>query len=170
VKDDAIEALIRHGDEAAAETLIKRYYAPILRYCRRHCSDMGKAEDLTQETFLKLFAGIGSYQEKQQFKAYLYTIAHHLCIDESRKVLMYPLEQEDEPICEPKELRQVEDQMEIKEMLGTLSEEQREAILLRFGEELTYKEIAAVMRCSLRTAQSRVRGALKVLKNQHGRM
>jgi RNA polymerase sigma-70 factor (ECF subfamily) len=167
VNDDALVALIRTGNEAAAETLIKRYYTPILRYCRRHCSDWGRAEDLTQETFLKLFAGIGAYQEKQQFKAYLYTIAHHLCIDESRKILMYPLEQETEPIYEPKELRQVEDQMEIQELLGILSEEQREAVLLRFSEQLTYKEIAAVMGCNFRTAQSRVRGALRVLKNQH---
>jgi RNA polymerase sigma-70 factor (ECF subfamily) len=170
VNDDALVALIRHGDEAAAEALIKRYYPPILRYCRRHCSDCGKAEDLTQETFLKLFAGIGAYQEKQQFKAYLYTIAHHLCIDDSRKVLMYPLEQEDELVYEPNELRQVEDQMEIREMLEILSGEQREAILLRFGEELTYKEIAAVMGCNLRTAQSRVRGAIKALKRRYSRL
>ncbi|WP_418374097.1 RNA polymerase sigma factor, partial [Agathobacter sp.] len=46
------------GNENAAEELIKRYYTSILRYCRWHCSNLEKAEDLTQETFLKLFKNL----------------------------------------------------------------------------------------------------------------
>lgn len=93
--DDLIEQ-IRLGDEKAAEELIRRYYTAILRYCKNHCFNQEKAEDLTQETFLKLFKNLSGYKGKRKFKAYLYTIANHLCIDESRKIEAYPLKDEEE--------------------------------------------------------------------------
>ena len=95
LSDDELVEQILLGNENAAEELIKRYYTSILRYCRWHCSNLEKAEDLTQETFLKLFKNLSRYKGKKKFKAYLYTIANHLCIDESRKVEFYPLEDEE---------------------------------------------------------------------------
>ena len=95
LSDDKLVEQILLGNENAAEELIKRYYTSILRYCRWHCSNLEKAEDLTQETFLKLFKNLSGYKGKKKFKAYLYTIANHLCIDESRKVEFSPLEDEE---------------------------------------------------------------------------
>ncbi len=94
--DDALVEQIRLGDEKAAEELIRRYYTSVLRYCKRQCFNLEKAEDLTQETFLKLFKNLSGYKEKGKFKAYLYTIANHLCIDESRKMKECSLENEGE--------------------------------------------------------------------------
>ena len=111
--DDELIERIGHGDENAAETLINRYYAAILRYCKRHCHNLEKAEDLTQETFLKLFKNLSGYKGKQRFKAYLYTIANHLCIDESRKIQLYSLEHEEEIRYECGKMRQIEDNSEI---------------------------------------------------------
>ncbi len=56
--DDDLVERIKLGDEKAAEELIKRYYTSILRYCKRQCFNPEKAEDLTQETFLKLFKNL----------------------------------------------------------------------------------------------------------------
>ena len=53
LSDDELVEQILLGNENEAEELIKRYYTSILRYCRWHCSNLEKAEDLTQETFLK---------------------------------------------------------------------------------------------------------------------
>ena len=75
LSDDELVEQILLGNENAAEELIKRYYTSILRYCRWHCSNLEKAEDLTQETFLKLFKNLSGYKGKKKFKAYLYTIA-----------------------------------------------------------------------------------------------
>ena len=119
-----------------------------------------------QETFLKLFQSLPGYQGKKKFKAYLYTIANHLCIDESRKMRTYSLENEEELKQECGELRRVEDNMEIKRLLAFLTEEQREAVILRFGEQLTFGEIAKIMGCNMRTAQSRVRNALKIMRKE----
>ena len=70
MNDDKLVERIMLGDEKAAEELIKRYYTPILRYCKRQCFNLEKAEDLTQETFLKLFKNLSGYKEKRKFKAY----------------------------------------------------------------------------------------------------
>lgn len=164
--DDALVEQIRLGDEKAAEELIRRYYTSVLRYCKRQCFNLEKAEDLTQETFLKLFKNLLGYKEKGKFKAYLYTIANHLCIDESRKMKECSLENEEEIRDECDELRRIEDKSEIGYLLNVLSPEQREAVILRFGEELSFWEIAKVMGCNMRTAQSRVRNALKIMRKE----
>lgn len=166
MNDDDLVEQIRLGDEKAAEELIKRYYTSILRYCKRQCFNLEKAEDLTQETFLKLFKNLSGYKGKRKFKAYLYTIASHLCIDESRKMETYPLENEEQIKYECDEMRRIEDKSEINYLLNTLSPEQREAVILRFGEQLEFREIAEVMGCNMRTAQSRVRNALKIMRRE----
>lgn len=178
MSDDELVEQIQLGNEDAATELIKRYYASVLRYCRWHCSCIEEAEDLTQETFLKLFKSIPKYKGKGKFKMYLYTIANHLCIDESRKVRLYPLEDEENLVHggltqrslvqENDGIHRVEDQEEISYFLRILSPEQREAVILRFDEQLSFAEIAKVMGCNIRTAQSRVRWALKKMrKGQH---
>lgn len=164
--DDDLVEQIRLGNEDAAEELINRYYTSVLRYCRRHCFNAEKAEDLTQETFLKLFKNLSGYQGKRKFKAYLYTIANHLCIDESRKIKVFSLENEEEIQYECDEMHRIENQSEIDALLNILSPEQREAVILRYGEQLGFREIAEVTGCNLRTAQSRVRSALQMMRKE----
>ena len=168
LSDDKLIEQIKCGDKQAAEELITRYYASILRYCRWHCSSAEKAEDLAQETFYKLFRNISGYKGKRKFKAYLYTIANRLCIDESRKKPLYSIEDEEIIIDECNEILRLEDKEEINYLLSILSPEQREAIILRFGEQLEFHEIARVMGCNMRTAQSRVRNGLKIMRKEHG--
>lgn len=166
LSDDELVEQILLGNENAAEKLIKRYYTSILRYCRWHCSNLEKAEDLTQETFLKLFQNLSGYQGKKKFKSYLYTISNHLCIDESRKVVFSPLEEEENILSEDNDISRLVDRSEINYLLNFLSSEQREAVILRYGEQLEFGEIAKVMGCNLRTAQSRVRNALKIMRKE----
>ena len=70
---------------------------------------------------------------------------------------------------ESSEIRLIEDQNEIERLLTSLPDDQREAILLYFEEELTYKEIGKILGIPPRTAQSRVKNGLKKLKRQKGR-
>lgn len=160
--DDELIERIRDGDEAGAEELITRYYPAILRYCRWHCADDARAEDLTQETFLRVFKNLPEYRKKDKFKSWLYTIANHLCIDESRKTTWHVLD--DNLLDEHSVFSGVENREEVERLLQKLSPEQREAVILRFGEQLSFKEIAKVTNCSMRTAQSRVRCALEIMR------
>ncbi len=168
MSDDELVEKIKSGDEAATEELIDRYYGAILRYCSWHCAAPEKAEDLTQETFLKLFRSLSAYRSKNKFKSYLYTIANRLCIDESRKISFYSLEDAEGIADRKNDIAQVENRADIRRLLAVLSEEQREAVILRFGQELGFSEIAKVMGCSMRTAQSRVRNGLKLMKKEFG--
>ena len=169
MRDDELIAQIRCGDEQAAQELIKRYYPSVLRYCKWHCSNMVEAEDLTQETFFRLFKSLPKYNDKKKFKAYLYTIANRLCIDESRKKQFYPLMDEENVADEYSAIHRIDDKEEIDYLLSFLSAEQKEAVILRYGEQLSYSEIARVMGCNMRTAQSRVRNALKIMRKERAR-
>ena len=172
MSDEELVEQIQLGNENAAEELIRRYYSSIFRYCRWHCSGLEKAEDLTQETFLKLFRNLPHYDGKkkgrttQKFKAYLYMIANRLCIDESRRQRIYPLEDEESIVNERNEISRIDDKEEIRYLLSVLSSEQREAVILRFGEQLSFAEIAEITGCNIRTAQSRVRNALAVMRKE----
>lgn len=166
MSDDELVEQIRLGDEDAAEALVRRYYSAILRYCRWHCESREKAEDLTQETFLRLFKSIHSYDRKKKFRAYLYTIASHLCIDESRKRKTEPLENADALADGKNVFVRAEEREEVNRLLEFLNAEQREAVILRYGEQLSYGEIARITGCNMRTVQSRVRNALKIMRER----
>ena len=77
LSDDELVEQILLGNENAAEELIKRYYTSILRYCRWHCSNLEKAEDLTQETFLKLFKNLSRYKGKKMYNSVLSILLLH---------------------------------------------------------------------------------------------
>lgn len=163
MSDDELINRIRQGDEAAAEELIRRWYPPILRYCRWRCGS-ADAADLTQETFLRLFRSLAGYREGGGFKGYLFSIASRLCIDENQKAPLYPLE-DGEGLADARDpFGQVEDRDELRDLLVELPPEQREAVLLRFGQRLSYRDIAVATGCNIRTAQSRVRYALSAMR------
>lgn len=164
-KDDVLIRQAKAGDENAAELLIRRYYSSVLRYCRWHCPNIETAEDLTQETFIRLFRHLKEYRDKGTFKAYLYTIANHLCIDESRRISTSPLDDMNMPAADDA-IHRIEEKDQIRYLLKFLSPEQREAVLLRFEESLSFTEIARITGCSLRTAQSRVRNGLKIMRKE----
>jgi RNA polymerase sigma-70 factor (ECF subfamily) len=73
---------------------------------------------------------------------------------------------DEEIVKECTEMFQIEDRDEIQYLLRKLSPEQKEAVILRYGEQLSYMEIAKVMECNLRTAQSRIRSALKIMRKK----
>jgi RNA polymerase sigma-70 factor (ECF subfamily) len=166
VEDEELVVRIKAGDEDAARELVERYYGAILRYCRWHCQGAERAEDLTQETFFKLFRNLPEYEERKKFRPYLYTIASRLCVDESRRVRLYSLEDEEGLGEESREIRQVENREELSHLLEKLPPELKEVIFLRFGGELSYLEIARITGSNMRTVQSRIRKALKIMRQE----
>ena len=138
------------------------YYDRVYRFLLALSGDPNQAEDLTQEVFLHLFRTIGSYREQGQFRAYLYRIAYCLCVDAARQRKTEPLPEDMADTLMPFEA--VENRDMAERLLANLPPEQREAVLLRYGEGLKYREIAAVTGQPLRTVQSRVRKALKTLR------
>ena len=164
MNDEKLIRQIQCGHTEYADELIERYYSSILRYCTWHCYHADRAEDLTQETFLRVFRNIGSFELKGSFKTYLYTIARHLCIDENRK--QTALELEDTIPVEDKNLQTVRDREQINYLLSLLNPVQREVILLHCGQQLSFREISQILNIPARTVQSRVRAALAILRKE----
>lgn len=164
VRDDELIKQIKHGYIEYADVLIERHYSSILRYCAWHCSNTERAEDLTQETFLRVFKDFSQYHDRGKFRAYLYTVARHLCIDESRKQRLYAL---DEEVRDSKDyFTEVENRAEINLLLKRLSPSQHEAVILRYAEGLSFREISQITGVPIRTVQSRVRLALSIMRKE----
>ncbi|MCR5254734.1 MAG: RNA polymerase sigma factor [Acetatifactor sp.] len=168
MKDDLLIKRIRAGDEDAAEKIVRRYYAQVMRFCKWQCNNTDMSEDLTQETFLKVFRCLGQYKKRGHFKAWLFCVARSVCMDELRK---RRIEYEpDTDICEIEDeydgIRHAEDASEIRELLSHLPDEQKEALILRYMSGFSYREMGDILNIPYRTAQSRVNLAIKTLRQK----
>ncbi|MDO4281783.1 MAG: sigma-70 family RNA polymerase sigma factor [Peptococcaceae bacterium] len=165
------EVLIRRmlaGDETAAEALVERYYAEILRYCLWHVPSRDVAEDAAQETFLKFLRYVERYEHRGKCRAFLYQIARTTCVDFYRRAPELPLENQPE-LADDGGMAEAQSAMFLRALVTRLPEGQREIVLLRFGQSLTLREIAAVTDLPLRTVQSRLRAAMKRLRKDFER-
>lgn len=174
VTDQALMQAIKKGDQAALEAFIHRYHAPVLTYVEHLLHNREKAEDIVQETFLKLLVQLRDHAIPGHVAAWLYRVAANLCRDywksagyrREKPVLDQVQEQRDRhsqvmEICMHRETR-----MELIMLLNELSEPQREIVILRFYRELKLHEIAEVMACPLGTVKSRLFHALRFLKSR----
>lgn len=167
-REDKLIQRMEQGDTEAVEELIEMFYADILRYCLFHVRDRSLAEDAAQETFLKVIRFHDRYTSSRgKFKPFLYQIAANTCIDIGRRTRQTEVSLEQLT----KEVSYVERGYEdarsdvaLKQLLRSLPDELQELVLLKYGQDLTLREIAQVTDLPLRTVQSRLRAALKRLK------
>ena len=167
LSDDKLVEQILLGNENAAEELIKRYYTSILRYCRWHCSNLEKAEDLTQETFLKLFKNLSGYKGKKNLRLIYTQLQIIYVLMESRKVEFYPLEDEENIVHEYNDIVRLEDRAEISYFLNFfISQNKGKQLFYALENNLVLERLTKVMGCNMRTAQSRIRNALKIMRKE----
>lgn len=169
-REDELIQRIEQGEFEAVDELFTMFYPEILRYCLWHAPGRGLAEDAAQETFLKVIRYFDRYTHKGRFKSFLYQIAANTCIDMRRKNRLseVPLEGAAEEIgyLEPA-FEDIHSDIAFRQLIHSLPEDQQEIILLRFGQDLTLREISGVLHMPLRTVQSRPRSALKKLKAEN---
>ncbi len=163
----------RNGDNKPLEILVGRYKDKIFSSILFLVRDKYLAEDLFQDTFIKIIDTIrdNSYTEKGKFLSYAIRIAHNICVDHYRKVKRVQLaEANDNSNLEEvlnlyedaadKNIIQLQTSDRIRQLLDMLSEEQREVVILRNFADLSFKEIAEMTNCSINTAIGRMRYAL----------
>jgi RNA polymerase sigma-70 factor, ECF subfamily len=180
-------AAIAHGlkkqDPELLDRLIELYQHRLLRYLLFLTGKREVAEDLFQETWIRVLLRGAQYNGKARFDTWLFTIARNLVIDLSRKRTMSSLDAmneggEDERPFEivmagPSPLEQFqarEDSAEVGEVLLKLEPSYREVLVLRFYEELSLEEIAGVTRAPLSTVKSRLYRGLAALKPEVERL
>src|SRR6266702_3349312 len=180
-------AAIAHGlkrqDPELLDQLIEMYQHRLLRYLLFLTGKREVAEDLFQETWMRVLLRGGQYNGKARFDTWLFTIARNLVIDLSRKRTMASLDE----MCDttddgrafeiaadgPSPLEQFqsrEDRAEVSEVLLKLEANYREVLVLRFHEEMSLEEIASVTKAPLSTVKSRLYRGLVALKPEIERL
>src|SRR5580700_11112757 len=174
-------AAIAHGlkrqNPELLDQLIELYQHRLLRYLLFLTGKREVAEDLFQETWMRVLLRGAQYNGKARFDTWLFTIARNLVIDLSRKRHMASLDEmseggEDERPFEvaidgPSPFEQFatrEDRAEVAEVLLKLEPNYREVLMLRFHEEMSLEEIASVTHAPLSTVKSRLYRGLAALK------
>lgn len=173
VSEAALISAYIHGDDKAFEPLVKKSKSKIYTTIYLIVKDRYIAEDLLQETYIKAIDVLksGRYNEEGKFMPWIVRIAHNLAIDYFRKDKRYPtIVLEDGSIVfnsfefsedSYEDIQLKKDQIvNIRELVKKLPDEQREVLMLRHYEELSFQEIADMTQVSINTALGRMRYAL----------
>lgn len=176
---DTDVARLRRGDLNGLSKLIARYQNRLYRYLLRIVRQPVEAEDLFQQTWLKLVEKIGSFDESRNFDTWLFTLARNLAIDHLRRLRPQSL---DEPLADCEHGETVADRIpsedhapfdhalaterraQLVEAMAALPMMYREVLALRFEEEMKIEEIAHVMGIPVSTVKARLRRSLGQLR------
>ena len=175
--DQLVQAALK-GSADAYRCLVERYQRPVLSVIARMVRDPGLAEDLTQESFVRAFQRLASFEQGRSFSSWLFKIAHNRTIDhlrrkqrptvpleatnasgeESWEVLEAPDHQSPQRLAESSELG-----LAIDRALAGLRPNYRQILMLRFQAGLSYQEIAEAMEVSLASVKVLLHRARKQL-------
>lgn len=161
-EDKALIEAFQSGDEFAFVSLYNRYKSPVYAFCVKMLGDRAAAQDVLQETFLRVYENRDRLLNTGSFKAWVFTIARNQCLNalrrSSRRV---PLDEETARLTpgiqEAGAPLERSEQVElINRFLNQLHEDYREVLILREYQNLSYEEIAAVTRSTLSAVKSRL--------------
>jgi RNA polymerase sigma-70 factor (ECF subfamily) len=161
--DEALMLEFQRGSREAFDELFTRYRGPLFGFFRRRLASDERAEDLTQETFLVVIRATERYEPRALVRTYLYSIALKLVASERRKQARSPVPLDDSP--EPAVDDPSEEVVWVRQALGRLEEREREILMLREYEQLSYDEIARLLRIPVNTVRSRLFRSRMALKN-----
>jgi RNA polymerase sigma-70 factor (ECF subfamily) len=175
----AIARGLKRGDPELLDQLIETYQHRLMRYLVFLTGKHEVAEDLFQETWIRVLRRGAQYNGEARFDTWIFTIARNLVIDLSRKRKMQsldemcdatlherPFEIMEETPSPLEQFRGREDAAEVVAVLHTLEPSYREVLTLRFHEEMSLDEIAGITRAPLSTVKSRLYRGLAALKPQ----
>lgn len=177
--DEALMERVRRGDESALAELIRRYEQPLFNYIAKMLGNRTDAEDIFQETFLRVHLHGNRFWFNAPFRPWVYRIATNLCKDRLRyrkrrpevpaSVLANedwpdPLAHWEEHRARPDEAAQVRERADaMKRALADLSIKHRAVFLMAHQEGLSYQEIARALRIPVGTVKSRMNKAVAQL-------
>ena len=168
--DEYLMQLVQQHDESAFSTLVQRHTQSIHAFVYRMCNDRGEAEDITQETFLRLWQRATQWQpNKVLFTTWLHQIARNLCIDRFRKQqsLQRKLQVSDEEPSDQlaKSVEMQEQLSVIQKTFSALPERQRTALILCQVQGWSQRDAAEVLNTTVNGIQSLIGRARRALRD-----
>ena len=166
----------RKADKDAACELLRIHYTDVYSYLRRLCGSAADAEDLTQQTFLKVWSSLGSFAGRSKFSTWLYRIAHNTYIDFQRGNAGNIRDRSDQwwaecidknpgPFANAAE-RQLA--RRLYETVDQLDEDKKQIIHLHYYQGLSIRETANVLGIATSTVKYRLREVLRILRVKVG--
>jgi RNA polymerase sigma-70 factor (ECF subfamily) len=172
ISDEELIEKFQHGDIYAYELIVKRYKDQLLNFVYRFLGNQEEAEDVVQETFLRVYRNRHAYKRVAKFSTWIYTIAGNLARTELRRrhrrrifslshmgVDDREYEISDEVFSPETHVNTVLKEEVIQKEINKLSPKFREVIILRDIQELSYEEISKIIRVPIGTVKSRVNRA-----------
>ncbi len=159
---------VKLGDKSAFSSLVLRHQRGILRLGLRFVKDLGQAEDIVQEAFIKAYEKLSTFEGRASFKSWLYQIALNTARNKLRETRRETVDVENVhlsvgPVGESALVHTAIADLLSKEV-EKLPFRQRTALVLRVYEDLNFNEIAEIMECPYDTAKANYRHALMKLK------
>jgi RNA polymerase sigma-70 factor (ECF subfamily) len=155
--DEQLMIAFSRGQTDAFSVLFARYKQPLFGFFRRRVADPAQAEELTQETFLAVLRAAARYQATALFRTYLYAVGFKILRAHRRKAAFRAtFLGEQPPDREPAIDNAIETQALMRQAVGKLERLDREVLLLREFEQLSYAEIAGLLGLPLNTVRSRL--------------
>lgn len=159
--DRSLIEAFQSGDEFAFVALYNRYKGPVYAFCVKMLLDRAAAEDVLQETFVRVYENRERLTRPGSFKAWLFTIARNQCLNQLRRQGRQVPLGDTEPHAPAREtpfsqLMKSEQVDLVNAYLAQLKPEYREVLVLREYQNLSYEEIAAVTRNTLSSVKSRL--------------
>lgn len=177
--DEELMALVRLGTRPAFRVLVVRHAEKVAGFCARLTGDPSSAPEIAQEVWLAIWDARERWEPRATFRAYLYTVAfsrarNHVRSRRRRAAVFAPEPVEVEAVAsggalEIDRLLERERRERVFEAVSELPEAMREAVILRFVDELSYEEMEAVLSANASTLRSRVHHALTKLKERLGK-
>lgn len=177
--DEELIERFQQGDIYAFELIVKRYKEQLLNFVYRFLGNQEQAEDILQETFLRVYRNRHAYRRVAKFSTWIYTIAGNLARTELRKIKRRRLfslsdigmddkdyEVSDEEFNPEAHVNTLLHDDVIQKEINRLSPKFREVIILRDIQELSYEEISKILRVPIGTVKSRVNRARLRLQNR----
>jgi RNA polymerase sigma-70 factor (ECF subfamily) len=161
--DEALMLEFQGGSRAAFEELFARYHKPLYGFFARRLNNPERAEDLAQETFLAVIRAASRYEPRALVRTYLYGIALKLLAAERRKVSTASTS--GQPALEPRTDGTPEYVLWVRQAMEQLDAPEREILMLREYEQLSYSDIAELLRIPVNTVRSRLFRSRLALKS-----
>jgi RNA polymerase sigma-70 factor (ECF subfamily) len=167
--DETLMLVFSQGSSEAFTELFHRYKQPLYAFFHRRLGEPAQAEELTQETFLALMNAATRYEPRALFRTYLYAIAFRILKSYRRKTAFRALITGANPADrDPGALDATEHSCWVRHAMAKLEATEREILMLREFEQLSYAEISDLLLIPLNTVRSRLFRARLALKAQLG--
>ena len=166
--DESLMLEFQRGSSQAFQMLFEQYRAPLYAFFYRRLGSRERAEDLTQDTFVAVIRAAERYEPLATVRTYFYSIASNLLLGERRKQARHSggLEPGGEASEElPEYLRDPDDALWVRQALEKLEPLEREILMLREYEQLSYAEIAEVLGVPVNTVRSRLFRSREALRS-----